>query len=127
VLEAAHDQECRESTLELISAGKRVYSICSGALLLAEYGVLGNEPVAMHHAKTDQLENSMGRQPRTGVPGTGLVIGDWLTSIGGEPDAPYVKSVEIAFQILADHCPETITYVAERMEIRPHHIDLVHP
>jgi transcriptional regulator GlxA family with amidase domain len=110
----AADAACGDGVRALVAAGGRVYSVCSGALLLAGLGILPPGPVAIHARKAAALAAAGAR------PAAGVARADWLVSIGGEANAPYVKSVEMGFRVLRDLCPEAVAGVAERMECGPH-------
>lgn len=116
VSDLSGNEECRAQTLAFIAARRKVYSICSGAVFLARIGALDGIAVAIHHRKIAQLGEPAGCTPARGLTRCG-----WLTSIGGEATGPYLKGIEIAYQILRDFDPETVDYVADRLEYRPHY------
>jgi AraC family transcriptional activator FtrA len=91
-----------------------LYAVCSGVFLLAALGLTRGRAVAVHNGKRAELL-ALG----VGRIGVGYVHDGSIRSIGGVPDSPYVKSVELSFQILRELCPEAIAYVAGRLETWP--------
>lgn len=90
--------------------GAALYTVCSGALLVAAAGLAVGRTVAIHAAKRGEL----GAECR---PGTGLVRDGTLTSVGGDRSGS-VKSVDLALQLVADHAPAVLAELLDRMELR---------
>ncbi|HEV2888166.1 MAG TPA: DJ-1/PfpI family protein [Jatrophihabitans sp.] len=88
-----------------------VYSVCSGALLVAAAGLAAGATLAIHAAKRDRL---------TGIadcaPGRGLIRDGSLTSVGGDRSSS-VKSVDLAVQLVADHAAGLLPELLSRMEL----------
>lgn len=76
--------------------GAAVYSVCSGALLVAAAGLADGATLAIHAAKRDKLAGVADC-----TAGAGLIRDRGLTSVGGTR-AGSVKSVDLALQLLAD-------------------------
>ncbi|HST47197.1 DJ-1/PfpI family protein [Jatrophihabitans sp.] len=94
-------------------SGAALYSVCSGALLVAAAGLAAGATLAIHAAKRDALtELAAGCRP-----GTGLVRDGSLTSVGGDRSGS-VKSVDLALQLVADHAPRVLPELLDRMELR---------
>ncbi|GGM53947.1 hypothetical protein GCM10012275_26380 [Longimycelium tulufanense] len=93
------------------AGGTHVYSVCSGAFVVAAAGLAEGRHIAVHHAKRAQLTG-------VGEVVAGLVRDGDLCSVGGDP-APSVKSVDLAFQVLADLAPDLVEPVSARTEIQP--------
>ncbi|MDF5751640.1 DJ-1/PfpI family protein [Spongiactinospora sp. TRM90649] len=111
--EAARDERTLSAVRHAYEDGALVYSICSGAFLLAAAGLTGTGRVSVHAAKRALLAAEIGHEPACG-----LVRQDRIVSIGGR-DEPGVKAVSIAFQLLRDLAPETVEAVAARLEVVP--------
>jgi transcriptional regulator GlxA family with amidase domain len=90
--------------------GAALYSVCSGALLVAAAGLATGATLAIHSAK----RNELGERCR---PGTGLVRDGRLTSVGGDRSGS-VKSVDLALQLVADHAPGVLPELLDRTELR---------
>ena len=100
----------------LRAAGARraaFYGVCSGTLLIAAAGLARDRRVAVHGAKRDLLSGYP-----VGEVTSGLVRDGRISTIGGERRTS-VKSVDLAFQLLADLVPDAVEAVAARMELRP--------
>ena len=95
------------------ASNSRIYTICSGALLLAHAGLLKGYSVAMHVKKRQLLQDFQCAEIVSG-----LVQDDWLTSIGGAPAAS-CKSTDIALRWLQDSYSDVAIDVASRMELSP--------
>ncbi|MGK4580986.1 DJ-1/PfpI family protein [Kitasatospora sp. HPMI-4] len=93
--------------------GAAIYAVCSGALLVAGAGLARERRIAVHHTKGDLL-----RSYPVGEVAQGLVRDGRIRSVGGDPSTS-VKSVDLAFQILADFAPELVEPVSTRMETTP--------
>ncbi|HEY0168303.1 MAG TPA: DJ-1/PfpI family protein [Jatrophihabitans sp.] len=91
--------------------GAAVYSVCSGALLVAASGIAAGATLAIHAAKRADLA-------RAGdcTPGAGLVLNAGLTSVGGDRRSS-VKSVDLALQLVADHGAGLLPELLARMEL----------
>lgn len=93
--------------------GAAVYSVCSGALLVAAAGLAGGATLAIHSAKRGALTEA--------APGcrlaAGLVRDGTLTSVGGDRSES-VKSVDLALQLVADQVPGVLAELLERTELR---------
>jgi transcriptional regulator GlxA family with amidase domain len=92
--------------------GAAVYSVCSGALLVAAAGIAAGATLAIHAAKHDQLAGT------DSTAGTGLIRDGSLTSVGGDR-AGSVKSVDLALQLVADHVPGLLPELLSRLELCP--------
>lgn len=92
-------------------AGRPVYTICSGAFLLAGTGLLRGRTVATHSRKAAALARVGGCRIRGG-----LIRDGFLTSAGGR-SAGHVKALAIALRIVADHAPQTLHRVLERLDV----------
>lgn len=88
-----------------------IYTVCSGALLLGELGLLEGKRVAFHARKGDTLAERYGC-----VVSTGVIRDTWLTSAGGFTDGSRLKAVEIALNVLHDFAPAALPAVEERIE-----------
>ncbi|MEO6501812.1 MAG: DJ-1/PfpI family protein [Jatrophihabitantaceae bacterium] len=91
--------------------GAAVYSVCSGALLVAASGIAGAATLAIHAAKRAQLAGVS-----DSVPGAGLIRDGRLTSVGGNCRSS-VKSVDLALQLVADHAADLLPELLSRMEL----------
>jgi len=91
--------------------GAAVYSVCSGALLVAAAGLADGAVLAIHPAKRDRLA-----AVADCAPGAGLIRDHGLTSVGGDR-ASSVKSVDLALQLLADLLPDVLPELLSRMEL----------
>jgi transcriptional regulator GlxA family with amidase domain len=91
--------------------GATVYSVCSGALLVAVAGIAGATTLAIHAAKHAQLAGTADC-----VPGAGLIRDGGLTSVGGDRRSS-VKSVDLALQLVADQAPGLLPELLSRMEL----------
>lgn len=76
--------------------GAALYSVCSGALLVAAAGLADGATLAIHAAKRRQLADVADC-----TVGAGLIRNGGLTSVGGTRGSS-VKSVDLALQLLAD-------------------------
>jgi len=92
--------------------GAALYSVCSGALLVAAAGLVGGATVAIHSAKRAELAE-LAPDCR---PGTGLVRDGGLTSVGGDRSGA-AKSVDLALQLVADHAPGVLAALLDRTEL----------
>lgn len=110
---AATDQGLRRVLRAAARSGSAFYGVCSGALLIAAAGLAQTSRIAVHHAKRDLVRV----HPVGGVV-SGLVRDGSISTVGGDQQES-VKSVDLAFALLADFAPEMLAPVAERMEIWP--------
>ncbi|GAU66483.1 hypothetical protein SSP35_03_01310 [Streptomyces sp. NBRC 110611] len=91
----------------------RLYSVCSGALVLAGAGLAEGRALAIHAAKRTQLTERGAVRAADG-----LVRDGRICSVGGDV-RDSVKSVDLAFALLADLRPELVEPVTRRTEIGP--------
>jgi transcriptional regulator GlxA family with amidase domain len=91
--------------------GAAVYSVCSGALLVAVAGIAGATTLAIHAAKHAQLAGTA-----SCLPGAGLIRDGGLTSVGGDRRSS-VKSVDLALQLVADLAAGLLPELLSRMEL----------
>ncbi|GIF15711.1 DJ-1/PfpI family protein [Actinoplanes teichomyceticus] len=110
---AASDQRIGQALRDADASGARLYSVCSGALLVAGAGLAAGRRLAIHAGKTEQLRE-LGVEPAPG----GIVREGRLCSVGGDR-RPSVKSVDIAFALLDDFLPALGEPVMARTEIEP--------
>ncbi|GLZ37113.1 DJ-1/PfpI family protein [Actinokineospora sp. NBRC 105648] len=110
---AATDADLLAALRAAAERGGTFYAVCSGVLLIAAAGLAASRRVAVHHGKRALL-----RTHPVGEIVTGLVRDGRLCTVGGDA-APSVKSVDLAFALLADRAPGAVRAVAERMEIVP--------
>ena len=96
-----------------IMSGCKIYTICSGAKLLGELGLLEGAQVSVHKTKQEEYAKYKA------VIGTRVEKRSWLTSVGHHPDYIYVKSVECFFQVIQDIFPPfCMDSIVQRTEIR---------
>ncbi len=112
-VDAAADDELREVLRAAGSGGAAVYGVCSGALLIAAAGLADGRKVAVHHAKQDLL-----RAHPVGAVVSGLVRDGRVSTVGGD-HRDSVKSVDLAFALLADFAADLVEPISTRMETRP--------
>ncbi|SCF06581.1 DJ-1/PfpI family protein [Micromonospora haikouensis] len=111
---ATRDDDRLRRTLRMAyDGGTRLYSVCSGALVLAGAGLAEGRVLAVHSAKRQQLLALGAKQAAHG-----LVRDDRICSVGGDIQIS-LKSVDLAYALLADLRPELIEPVARRTEVRP--------
>jgi transcriptional regulator GlxA family with amidase domain len=110
---AAGDSRLTSALREAYGSGARLYGVCSGTLVLAAAGVTRGRTVAVHHAKRDLLAGAP-----AGEVTSGLVTHGRITTVGGDVSTS-VKSVDLAFQLLADFAPHLVDAVGDRLEVRP--------
>jgi transcriptional regulator GlxA family with amidase domain len=94
--------------------GKRIISLCTGALVLAAAGLLDGRPATTHWMHTDELVQ---RHPRVNVDPSVLYVddGDILTSAGS------AASIDLCLYVVSlDFGAEVANAVARRMVIPPH-------
>jgi AraC family transcriptional activator FtrA len=116
---AAADTRLCAALHEVGMRGAGLYAICSGSFLVAAAGLASDRKIAVHHAKRDQLNQFGATQVAVGLVRDGNVC-----SIGGDVTNG-VKSVDLAFAVLADIAPDAVSVVSARMEIRPSRLDAV--
>ncbi|MDJ0933557.1 DJ-1/PfpI family protein [Breoghania sp.] len=95
----------------LHSRGARIYCCCSGTLILAAALKSTDGVSAIHHRKRDQLKSVFGGRIETG-----FVESNSIVSVGGQISRS-VKSVDLAFRLLADVDPSLADRISDRMEI----------
>lgn len=108
--QAAASPALREAVREQAGRGTPLFSVCTGAFLVAAAGVPVRR-LAVHGGKRDLL-----RTLTSARIGTGLVRDAGVTSIGGLPSAR-VKAVDIAFEVIRRFAPDCVPCVAERLEV----------
>lgn len=91
----------------------RLYSVCSGALVLAGAGLTKGRALAIHAAKRTQLTEQGAARAASG-----LIHDGRICSVGGDV-RDSVKSADLAFALLADLRPELVEPVTRRTEISP--------
>lgn len=94
--------------------GARMVSICTGAFVLAEAGVLDGHRATTHWAHTDRLA---ARYPRVAVDPRVLYVddGDVLTSAG------MAAGIDLCLHVVrGDHGAEVANAIARRMVVAPH-------
>ena len=94
--------------------GARIMSMCTGAFLLAEAGLLDRRPATTHWMYTDELAR---RYPKVKVDPRVLYVddGDILTSAGT------AAGIDLCLHIVRqDHGAEVANAVARRMVVPPH-------
>ncbi|MFC0435087.1 DJ-1/PfpI family protein [Kutzneria buriramensis] len=111
--DAAADPELLHVLRAAGSRGTAVFSVCSGALLVAAAGLAAGRRLAVHRNKRTLLAGYP-----VGEVVTGLVRDGQLRSVGGDRQAS-VKAVDIAFRVLAEFAPDTVDAVSARTEILP--------
>jgi myo-inositol-1-phosphate synthase len=97
-----------------VAREKPLYTICTGAFVLARLRLIDGRRVAMHAQKRNELLQ-LGMKEI----GSGYIEDGYLHSIGGATGETYVKGLETAYRILAAFCPDAIPYVASRIESWP--------
>ncbi|MFF5565773.1 DJ-1/PfpI family protein [Streptomyces sp. NPDC012623] len=116
---AAGEPQLHQALHRAGQGNARLYSVCSGALVLAGAGLAQGRTLAIHAAKHTQLTG----QSTVRAAG-GLVRDGRYCSVGGDL-RDSVKSVDLAFALLADLRPELVEPVSRRTEItagrRPRH------
>jgi len=110
---AAEDPRIQTFMKGMQARGVPVFSICSGALIVARAGLAYGKRIAIHHDKKPSLSLLA-----VGEIASGLVTDQTLCSVGGDISMS-VKSVDIAFEVLARFAPHTIGAVSKRMELYP--------
>lgn len=110
---AAEAPQLRRLLRQVDDRNARLYSVCSGALVLAGAGLTEGRTLAIHAAKRSQLTE---RGAARAV--SGLLHDGRICSVGGDV-RDSVKSVDLAFALLADLRPELIDPVTRRTEISP--------
>lgn len=111
--QAADDPVIRSQLSAILERGGSLYSICTGSLIVAATGRAVNSCLAIHrHKRVSLLDFPIGQV------GSGLVRDGKLISVGGDL-SPSVKSLDVAFALLADLAPHTISRVSDRMELLP--------
>ncbi|HVK20204.1 MAG TPA: DJ-1/PfpI family protein [Actinokineospora sp.] len=114
IAEACGDEVLVRTVREAYESGGPMYSVCSGAFLLAAAGVLAGRRVAVHHGKTARLAEAAG--PGATVGSSGMTVHGRITSVGGFDSG--VKALTIGFAALARFSPTCVACVSERMEVR---------
>ncbi|GAA1226357.1 hypothetical protein GCM10009665_16170 [Kitasatospora nipponensis] len=97
-----------------MGAGRPVYTVCSGAFVLAGRGLLTGRTVATHSAKSERLARLGGCTVRPG-----LVRDGTLTSVGGTA-VGHVKALALALRIVADQTPERLPALLATLDVDPH-------
>lgn len=110
---AAKDPAILAALERVLDRGGRLYGVCSGSLIIAATGRAANICLAIHRRKRELL-----RSYRVRDVGEGLVREGAITTVGGDLRQS-VKSIDLAFAILADHAPATVEPTASRLEIIP--------
>ncbi|MFE0512468.1 DJ-1/PfpI family protein [Streptomyces sp. NPDC058964] len=98
---------------EHVRAGRRTYTVCSGAFVPAARGLLEGRTVATHTGKAAALAASGLCTARQG-----LVRDGAITSVGGTA-VGHVKALALALQIVADHEPGLLPALWTRLDIDP--------
>ena len=96
------------------AAGARVMSICTGAFVLAESGVLDGRRATTHWDSTERLAR---RYPRVSVDPSVLYVdeGDVLTSAG------VAAGLDLCLHVIRrDHGAELAAHIARRTVVAPH-------
>lgn len=109
---AAENEHLVQALHAATARGTRIYSVCSGAFLVAAAGLADGRTLAIHAEKQDALLAG----GASGV-ASGLLRDGPIVSIGGDLRES-VKSVDLAFQLLEDFFAGSTAVVANRMEVR---------
>ncbi|MDX8031048.1 DJ-1/PfpI family protein [Lentzea sp. BCCO 10_0856] len=112
-VDAAADAGLREVLRAADSRGAAMYGVCSGTLLIAAAGLADGRRVAVHHGKRELL-----RAHPVGDVVSGLVRDGRVSTVGGD-HRDSVKSVDLAFALLADFAADLVEPISTRMETRP--------
>ena len=91
--------------------GLRLVTVCSGALLAAQAGLLDGRRVTTHHHELDRLQ---AQAPAT------LVVRDRIFVADGEcwSSAGITAGIDLALHLVSDHCgPVVAARVAQRMAV----------
>jgi AraC family transcriptional regulator, transcriptional activator FtrA len=110
---AAEDSDLAGFVLRARAGSIPFYVVCSGLLILRDLKLLDGLVVASHAQKRQLLATSGCRL------GSGVIRDQWLVSAGGFAPGDGPKGAEIAFHLLKEIVPDTVTRVAERMELWP--------
>ena len=102
------------SLRDAIRRGTAIYSVCSGAFILAKCGVLPGRKVAIHADKGEALALAGNCTPMIGI-----VQDEKIWSIGGPEETGCPKSISMGFLILEHFHPAIVSYVRKRLEIFP--------
>ncbi|MEU1470985.1 DJ-1/PfpI family protein [Streptomyces sp. NPDC005761] len=108
--EAAASPLLRQAVAEAAARGAALFSVCTGALLVAAAGVPARR-MAVHGGKQDLLLKLTSAEI-----GRGLIRDPVLTSVGGLP-GPGIKAVDIAFEVIRRFAAECVPCVAQRLEV----------
>lgn len=111
--QACADEPLLAALRAAAARGAALYAVCSGALLVAAAGLADGRRVAVHHGKRALL-----RRHPVGEVVAGLTRDGRLCTVGGDRRES-VKSVDLAFALLADLAPDAVEAVGARMELRP--------
>ncbi|WP_410014887.1 DJ-1/PfpI family protein [Sodalis sp. C49] len=111
--EAAKDERIISLLVKAFENGSTLYGICTGSLLIAATGKASHSSLAIHHNKRQMLSDHPLIHIKTGLVRDGRII-----TIGGDMQ-PSLKSIDLAFAILTDIAPYTISPVSLRMEVIP--------
>lgn len=108
--QAAATPLLRQAVAEAAARGAALFSVCTGALLVAAAGVPARR-MSVHGGKRDLL-----RKLTSAEIGRGMIRDLGVTSVGGLL-GPGVKSVDIAFEVIRRFAAECVPCVAERLEV----------
>jgi len=110
---AARDASILSYVGEAVKRGCRVYGVCTGSLIIAATGLTRTRSLAIHRNKREMLLDLPVNEVTTGLVEDGPFV-----TVGGDP-AHSVKSVDLAFALLADFAPHAVEAVGSRMELMP--------
>jgi transcriptional regulator GlxA family with amidase domain len=102
----------REALRVAASKSLTIYSICSGAFILAACGMLAGRRVAVHSGKCAALAAAGDCEAMTG-----LIHDGGIWSIGGAQPFGYPKSIAMAMLVLKHFDAEAIEPVRRRLEL----------
>lgn len=112
VTEAARNVHYIEAVRAASVAGAGLYSVCSGAFLLAAAGLTRGRAIAVHSAKRADLAAAGECRPAR----SRMVRDGNVCSIGGQLSRG-VKGVDIGFQVIRDIAPGILQEVMHRLEV----------
>ncbi|MFC9268296.1 DJ-1/PfpI family protein [Streptomyces zhihengii] len=107
---AAASPPLRRAIAEASARGAALFSVCTGALLVAAAGVPARR-MAVHGGKRGLLAELTSARI-----GSGLIRDPAVTSVGGAP-GPGVKAVDIAFEVIRRFAADCVPCVAGRLEV----------